>query len=268
MKAKKVFKGIGITFLILLLLLVILIMILKVIGSRNSKVMEQTVSEGLDRVREQYTVTELDEGEYEDMRFYGIMKFHVDQYRVEELGHLSVMTADMGFMQMVSFMITPFEKNVLLCTLDYMYILNSRKSYVEFYDLAGDTQSEVYSGMQAKLREMTARYQDIEELPAKANWYDVYLNVFMHKQLSGSDEDRNRAMFSDALDTYLDLSAALPVSDETLRMQQLSNTQAYSDGLIEKGGVSTDVFKKALGEDKTRDFFDKVFFGTDLYRGN
>ena len=36
----------------------------------------------------------------------------------------------------------------------------------------------------------------------------------------------------------------------------------YTDGLIEKGGISTDVFKSALGDDVTKDFFDKVFFGT------
>ena len=48
--------------------------------------------------------------------------------------------------------------------------------------------------------------------------------------------------------------------------KHLDVTQEYSDGLIDKGGVSTDVFKKELGEAKTRDFFNKVFFGTELYR--
>ena len=36
----------------------------------------------------------------------------------------------------------------------------------------------------------------------------------------------------------------------------------YTDGLIEKGGISTDVFKKDLGEEETKKFFDSVFFGT------
>ena len=39
----------------------------------------------------------------------------------------------------------------------------------------------------------------------------------------------------------------------------------YSDGLISNGGISTDVFKEQLGEDTTRDFFDKVLFGTEHY---
>ena len=36
----------------------------------------------------------------------------------------------------------------------------------------------------------------------------------------------------------------------------------YTDGLIEKGGISTDVFKKELGDAETKVFFDNVFFGT------
>ena len=39
-------------------------------------------------------------------------------------------------------------------------------------------------------------------------------------------------------------------------------TLAYTDGLIEKGGISTDVFKAELGPEITKDFFDQVFFGT------
>ena len=35
----------------------------------------------------------------------------------------------------------------------------------------------------------------------------------------------------------------------------------YSDGLVANGGPSTDVFKKSFGDEKTKEFFDKVLFG-------
>ena len=35
--------------------------------------------------------------------------------------------------------------------------------------------------------------------------------------------------------------------------------------LIEKGGISTDVFKKSLGNEATKVFFDEIFFGTANY---
>ncbi|WP_253287377.1 hypothetical protein [Clostridium bornimense] len=39
-------------------------------------------------------------------------------------------------------------------------------------------------------------------------------------------------------------------------------TKKYTDGLVDKGGVSTNVFKAIMGSDVTKEFFNKVFFGT------
>ena len=251
--------------LILLLLIALFAGFLTYHAFQNNMVMYDTIANGLQIVEEHYPVKELDEGEYEDLRFYGLMKFHTDQYQVEGLGNLSVMRANMGFMQMVSFMITPFERDVPLCTLDYMYILGNRKSYVEYYDLVGDTNTAEYQQVLGKLREMTGRYAQIGELGVSENWYDSLLSVVMHKQLKKAEDSLNQEMFYDALRTYLDAADALEQSTPEQAAAQLAATKAYSDGLIEKGGVSTDVFKKALGEEKTRDFFDRVFFGSARY---
>ena len=266
MKAKKVLKVLGIILLILLVLILILVIVVHVNAKKNRPVMNETAAKGLELVQKDFTVTKLDAGDYTDMKFYGIMKFHVDQYRVEELGNLSVMTADMGFMQMVSFLITPYEKNLPVCTLDYMYILGSRTSYTEFYDLAADTESDAYRGVQDSLKELASRYADLEDSKVEEHWYDTYLTVFMHKKLKRADDARNKEMFCDALQTYLDAAKATELNSPEDQAKQVENTQQYCDGLIEKGGVSTDLFKKVLGEEKTHEFFDRVFFGTDLYR--
>ena len=265
MKSKKILKVFCIILLILLILVGTIYVVFSIFGNRNKYIMQASVQEGLDAIKKQYQVTELDAGEFEDMRLYGIMKFHVDQYKVEELGNLSVMTADMGFMQMVSFLVTPFEKNVPMCAMDFMYIFNTRKSYVEFYDLGADTGSEEYKAVQDKLREMVARYDKVEEIPAEKAWYDEYLNVVMHKKLSIDEETENSEMFNDAITTYINATKTMPRLSEEEMARQHGNTQLYCEGLISKGGVSTDVFKKALGEEKTHDFFNKVFFGTGLY---
>lgn len=267
MKAKKILKGIGIFFLILLLLVGIFFAVCKIYGNKNTFIMNGTINDGLNQVKKHYNVSQLDAGEFENLRFYGIMNFHTDQYKVENLGNLSVMTADMGFMQMVSFMIVPFEKNVPMCTLDFMYIFGKRKSYVEFYDLVGDTQTDEYKNVVKQLSDMAAKYDDVKEIEVKENWYDKYLSVIMHKEFSGDNiDERNDRLFQDALSAYLNAADALPVSSEEDQKKQLDNTQEYCNGLIEKGGVSTDVFKKALGADKTHEFFDNVFFGTNRYK--
>ena len=266
MIVKKILKVLGILLLILLFLVLILVIIVHVNAKKNRPVMNETAAKGLELVKKDFTVTKLDAGDYTDMKFYGFMKFHVDQYRVEELGNLSVMTADMGFMQMCSFLITPYEKNLPVCTLDYMYILGSRKSYTEFYDLAADTGSGEYRGVQDMLKKMTSRFADLEESKTEPHWYDTYLSVFMHKKLKRADDARNQEMFCDALRTYLEAAKAADLSSPEEQARQVENTQSYCDGLIEKGGVSTDLFKRVLGEDKAHEFFDRVFFGTELYR--
>ena len=43
-------------------------------------------------------------------------------------------------------------------------------------------------------------------------------------------------------------------------LRQAELQKNYSNGLIENGGVSTDLFVKAMGEEKTRVFFDQVLF--------
>ena len=53
-----------------------------------------------------------------------------------------------------------------------------------------------------------------------------------------------------------------PILPEEEKNEKKNITLAYTDGLIEKGGISTDVFKKELGPEVTKDFFDRVFFGT------
>ena len=235
-------------------------------SDKNKKVMNETINEGLKVLSSSYALTQLDAGEFSDMRMYGFMKFHVDQYDAEKLGNISVMTTDMGFMQMASVVITPYEKNMPMCSLDFMYIMGNRKSYAEFYDLTGNKDSDEYKDVLTSLSNMTKRYKNIEELETEKRWYDDFSTVTMHKKLSYKNDQLNKDMFLDVLKTYASCSSTIEKSSDEDAKMQFEATQAYCDSLIEKGGVSTDTFKKVLGEEKTREFFNKVFFGMDNYR--
>ena len=78
-------------------------------ASRNMKVMNRTLESGMKALSEYAEVTPVDAGDFEQIKMYGFMKFNVSQYDVRDLGNLSVMTVNMGFMQMVSYVITPYE---------------------------------------------------------------------------------------------------------------------------------------------------------------
>lgn len=235
-------------------------------ASNNKKEMNAAITEGMSILNEYYTITPYDTNEYTDITMRGIMKFHTNQYKIEDLGNLSVMTTDMGFMQMASFVITPFEKKMPLCSLDFMYITKNRKSYVEFYDIVEDPSASEYIAVLDAMRELSSYYVTVDDIPDKENWYDNILSVKMHKSFNHSNADLNHQLFCDSIRQYAKTSKNLPVLSEKEAAAQLKIIENYSNGLIEKGGISTDFFKKSLGEDTTRDFFNKVFFGTDNYR--
>ena len=77
---------------------------------------------------------------------------------------------------------------------------------------------------------------------------------------------RVRRLSQAALEVLAIIAYRQPVTRSEIDSIRGIKSERVIDGLIDKGGVSTDVFKKELGEAKTRDFFNKVFFGTELYR--
>lgn len=67
------------------------------------------------------------------------------------------MTVNMGFMQMVSYVITPYEKNMPLLSMDFMYIMGKRKAYAEFYDLVPDKTTPEYSEVMDAVKEFESK---------------------------------------------------------------------------------------------------------------
>ena len=232
-------------------------------ASRNMKVMNRTIESGMKTLSEYAEVTPVDAGDFEQIKMYGLMKFNVSQYDVKNVGNLSVMTVNMGFMQMVSFVITPYEKNIPLMSMDFMYILGKRKAYAEFYDLVPDRTDGSYTDVLDALKEFEGRYSSLDDIVTDPAWYDDLMTVVLHKAGKRADDEKIEEMFCDAIRTSMEKANELDELSAEEKAEKLELTQQYADNLISKGGVSTDVFKKALGEDTTKKFFDKVFFGTE-----
>ncbi|MCR4639408.1 hypothetical protein [Ruminococcus sp.] len=253
-------------------LLVIVLLIAALAGfilynaSQNMKVVNSTCSSAKKTLSNCAGVTPVDPGEYKQIKMYGLMKFDVSQYDITDVGNLSVMKVNMGFMQMVSYVITPFDKNMPLMSMDFMYIFGKRKSYIEFYDLVPDKNSADYADVISTFKEFENKYSSFEDITTDPAWYDDLMTVALHKAGKRADDEKIEAMFCDAVSCYIEKAKELEVLSDEEKAVKLELTQKYSDDLISKGGVSTDVFKKQLGEDKTKDFFDKVFFGTERHR--
>ena len=133
-------------------------------ASRNLKVMDKTIDSGMATLSSYAKVTPVDAGEYKKIKMYGVMNFDVSQYDVEDIGNLSVMTVNMGFMQMVSYVITPYKKNMPMLSMDLMYILGKRKAYAEFYDLVKDPASSEYTEVLNRIKQFEDEFSDLEDI--------------------------------------------------------------------------------------------------------
>lgn len=255
---KKVLKIIlGVIAAIILLIVVAV----SSIANTNVRAMNSTVDAVLAALNENYTVTPVDVGDYEEMKIYDIMKFDVEQYDIEELGNLSIMRMNMGVMQMATVVITPQDKNLPLLSADYMYILSNRKAYLEFYDVVKE-KDEAYNQLLDALAQVQSSYDYLEDIEASEAWYADLLTVTSYKG-GKSDVDKDlEHMLVDSMNTYMAYAKELPLLSDEARAEKLAITVEYTDGLIEKGGISTDVFKKELGDEETKHFFDNIFFGT------
>lgn len=242
------------------LILIIAIFVL-VNASRNVKAMNRTIDTVLEELKKNYTLTEVDPEEYKEMKMYGIMKFKVEQYDIEGLGNISLMRVNAGVMQMATIVITPKDKNLPLMSADYMYILGNRKSYLEFYDVVKEKDA-TYNQLMTALSDVVNNYTHLEDFEASEAWYEHLLTVDAYKAGKAKNDLEVEKLLADSLKVYLEHGKALPELSAEDKKEKRNITVAYTDGLIEKGGISTDVFKAQLGPEVTKDFFDQVFFGT------
>lgn len=274
---KKALKIIRNIFVILIVLIMIAAGIVAVIAKKNMRSLNECVDDTLKQISNGHHVKELQAGNYENLTIYKIMKFDVKHYDIESVGHLSIMKVNVGLMQMATIVITPVEKNLPVLSCDYMYILNNRKSYVELYDLVKEKDEE-YMKWMAEYAAVKKSYEDLKDdsgknIPGeepnpeiKSYWYDSLMTVAAYKNSKPDEDHRMKGLLIDTVKTFLAQSDSLAELSAEAKTDKLKRIKEYSDRLIAEGGISTSLFKQTLGEDITRDFFDKVFFGTELYQ--
>lgn len=243
--------------------ILIIVTIVSIIAGKNVKAMNSCVDAVLAELEKHYTVTPRDPGEYKNMKVYGIMKFKVEQYDIEEIGNLSIMRVNMGVMQMATAVITPRDKNMPLLSADYMYILSNRKAYLEFYDVVKE-KDDTYNQLLTSLADSVKKYDYLENVETTPAWYADLLTVTSYKGGKADVDNDLENLLTDSIRIYAEHSKSLPLLSESEKEEKIAITTAYTDGLIEKGGISTDVFKSSLGDEVTKHFFDNVFFGTAI----
>ena len=202
-------------------------------------------------IGERYPLTPIPDSCVEGLKASG-MKFNIRAYHAEGLGHVSVMTANgfFGLMKMDTLIVNPDEVDLPLYSYDRIFAMGNDTLIVELYHtLSRDGFS---------MEDVKARYTTLTERDPGEHWYDsIKLPESISKEGKKADTPALSRLATEHLVAYLD--AARPTDNPEIKKEKAS---LYVEGLLSKGGPSTDAFKKAIGDERTADLFRNVLFGT------
>ena len=207
----------------------------------------------LDLISKKFPLTALPVGEMSTLKANG-MTFSIQAYTAKGLGHVSVMTAKgfFGLMKMDTLIINPLALDLPLYSYDRIYAMGNDTLIVELYDTFLQK-----TDMQA-LESVKIGYADLPERDPGEHWYD---SIKLKESISKKGKKAHTARFDELtiahLQAYLDTSVNGANAE-----QKREKASIYVNGLLEKGGPSTDVFKKSIGVEKTAALFQNVLFGT------
>ena len=206
-------------------------------------------------IGEQYPLKELDVGEFSCLKANG-MRFAVSAYHAEGLGHVSVMRAKgfFGWMKMDTLMIVPKERDLPLYSYDRICAMGNDTLIVELYDTVT---AEVDL---SSLDEVKEKFSYLPDRDPGEHWYD---GIKRKESISKKGKKSESAELDRMTIEHFSALLGAP-SRSTLELERKAEKSAmYVNGLLEKGGPSTDVFKKNLGEERTARLFRTVLFGID-----
>ncbi|MBO5907276.1 MAG: hypothetical protein J6Q85_03910 [Clostridia bacterium] len=206
-------------------------------------------------IGEKYPLKALEPCEFSSLKVSG-MKFTVLAYIAEGLGHVSVMSAKgfFGLMKMDTLIINPMYVDLPLYSYDRILAMGNDTLIVELYD----TMLEKCDLTQ--LDRTKEKYSHLTDRDPGEHWYDnIKLPSSISKKERKNKAEELNSLASEHLRQYLCASAYAGCDAD----EKVKKANVYVNGLLTNGGPSTDVFKKALGYDKTKDLFKKVLFGTE-----
>ena len=227
----------------------------------NTKTKNAIVDEGISIFKKEYELEELDIGEFKTVYIYKILPFKSEEYYIKGLGVLSVMTLNLGAMQMITFNLNPFEKDIPQMAIDYMIILNQRKILFEIYNLMIDSENDNYKEFLKKVEEIKGNYTDLKDFSSNEDWRSKYFSDTIYKSGNPLNEGKLLNLFKDVLNAYIEYAKKEKDLDSEQKAKKVEAIKDFSDKLVENGGVAINNFKKSLGDEKTKEFLGKVLYG-------
>ena len=208
-----------------------------------------------------FPLTKKDAGAYAAFRAKPL-SVQLDWYAAEGLGNVSFLhgKAMGGLMRMDTLVVNAVYRDVPLFSYDRIDALGNRTMLVEYYDTLLD--QPAFDG--GALTAAKALASGVPAHDLGAHWYDgLKLPASFAVKAKKAHFAAMEAAFDASLRAYLALAKAAAPLDAAAAAEKRQKGAAYVNGLLERGGPSTDAFQKALGADRTRELFTRIVFGTE-----
>ena len=231
----------------------------------NKRLIDRRLKDGLATLREYYLVEERDIDPAFANPIVAGRPYQVRSFDIWDVGNLLMMSAtEVEEAQLSSFVIMPYYKNLPLFSTDYVYTGDKRIMLIEAYDLSVK-HDELYDQGIASLAACDDAWNDMPAFDVRSSWYDDIRPVCIGKAPTRDQDEQALWRFRDALDLFVKMERSAPMLDDADRKRKWELNKAYSDRLVDDGGVAADRWTAALGAENVRRFFDEVFFGAANY---
>ena len=208
-------------------------------------------------IEKSFKLEEIDVKEYSKIKAKG-MKFDIKAYYAKGLGHVSVMTAKgfFGLMKMDTLIINAIEKDLPLYSYDRVHAMGNDTLIIELYDTI------IHPSEFEDIDKVNDKYDDIPKHDLGEHWYD---SIKLEESVSIKGKiKKDKELFDEyAMEHFQAYINTVNGGSDVDTEQKVKKAAVYVEGLLKNGGPSTDVFKKALGEEATAELFRNYLFGTD-----
>lgn len=209
----------------------------------------------LEMINAYYDLREQDTNTYKDAELNGIPLI-IKSYDVVNFGSVSILSSASNVMNLDTLILNPFSKDMPLFSYDRIKAFQTDTLFIELYDTLLD--KSMNKVVNEELNKIKKKYQDINELEHKDNWYDsIRLDASISKKVELNQSNLFDELTKEYLKTYLSISKNLCSCNEELKK---AKAKEYTDGLLENGGPSTDAFIKAKGKEYTEKLYREVLF--------
>ena len=192
----------------------------------------------------EYRLIPLDIGGDAELSAKGF-SFHTENYEVEGVGHLCIMTmkAMLGLMKMETAVLSVTKKDMPLINFDWVSVAGKETQIVELYDTQMDPFPQEWLEEYAAIKQRDADLADY--VPKSGHDYDALkYEESYQKSAKGAAERLSRAA-----DDYMAVFTRRLREAAACSSGKEERISAFADSLIADGGVAVDQMKKLFGEE-------------------